>query len=134
MLRFKYSSDLPKWMCFPALPTSMIKTGSSSDSTTSAAQMEVDYNGVDDGATSSILKASSSTDSSTSAAQIEVEFDEVGAGGITSGKTVKKLSKVIKLSKSPKSLKGPKNLQKPLVRRNVYQSTGPLSTKNSSFC
>ena len=39
----------------------------------------------------------------------------------------KSCRKVKKLSKSPKNLKGLKKLRRPPVRRNVYQSTDPLS-------
>ena len=52
--------------------------------------------------------------------QIAVKHDEVDVGG----KSVEKLSKILE------SLKDLKNLQKPSVWRNVYRSTGPLSTKN----
>ena len=83
----------------------------------------------------SILKTSSSTDSSTSAAQIMVEFDEVDADGGASGKLIKKLSKVKESSWSPKAskvwknCKGLKKLQRPLVWKNVYQSTNPPSIR-----
>ena len=56
--------------------------------------MEVDYDWVNKGATSSILKTSSSTHSSTSVTQIVFKCDEIGAGSGASGKLVKKLSKV----------------------------------------
>ena len=102
MLIFKCLSDAPKSICFPAPLTSMLKTSSSTDSSTSVAQMVVDYNIVDDGATSLILKLSSSTHSSTSTPQIIVEFDKVGASAGAGGKLVKKLSKVEKSSWSPK--------------------------------
>ena len=53
------------------------------------------------------------------------------------GKSVKKSSKSRQKSrrivKEPKKLQGLKNLQRTSVRRNLYQSTGPLSTKNLSF-
>ena len=42
---------------------------------------------------------------------------------------VKKLSKSRKIVKESKSFKGLKNLQRPLVRRNVYQSTNPPSIR-----
>ena len=58
-----------------------------------------------------------------------VENDGVDGGGGGSGKLVEKSSEIEKLSKSPKSLKGLKNLQRPSVRRNVYRSTSPPSTK-----
>ena len=126
--------------------SSILRTRSSTDLSTSVAQIVVEYNGVDDGGGCSgdsdrkcspdfyrgfiqgfskiaVLKTSSSTNSSTSATQIAVEYDEVDGGG---GKSVKKLSK------SRKSLNGLKNLQKPSVWRNVYQSTDPPS-KDSSF-
>ena len=61
------------------------------------------------------------------------EFDGFDAGGGTGGKSVKKSSKSRRIVKESKSFKGLKNLQRPSVRRNVYRSTGPLSTKNSSF-
>ena len=70
-------------------------------------------------------------DSSISTAQIVVEYDEIDGEDCIVGKLVKKLSiscqKVEESSKGLKSLKGQKNLQGPLVRRNVYQSTDPLS-------
>ena len=64
--------------------TSMLKTSSSTDSSISAAQMGVDYDGVDDGTTSLILKTSSSSDSSTSAAQIGVDYNGVDDGATSS--------------------------------------------------
>ena len=61
---------------------------------------------------------------------IKYEKVDRGKSGVI-GKLVKKLSKshqkVEKLSKSPKSLKGLNNLQRPLVWKNVYQSTDPPS-------
>ena len=69
-----------------------------------------------------MVKTSSLTDSSSSTAQNVIEYDEVDVGG-GGGKLVKKLSK------SPKSLKGLKNLQRPLVWRNIYQSTNPPSIR-----
>ena len=74
-----------------------------------------------------MLRTSSSTDSSASVAQIVVEFDGVDACGGGGGKSVEKLSKNRKTSKAKKS-------QRSSVWRNVYQNTGPPSTKNSSFC
>ena len=63
-----------------------------------------------------------------------VSKDEVdGDEDSSCGKSVKKLSKSRKIVKKSKSFKGLKNLQKLSVRRNVYQSTNPLS-KNSNFC
>ena len=73
--------------------TPMLKTSLSTDSLTSAAQIGVDYNRVDDDDIFSMLKRSSSTDSSTSATQIEVEYDGVDGSG---SQLVKKLSKVKK--------------------------------------
>ena len=71
----------------------------------------------------SMLRTSLLTNSSTSATQIAVKYNEVYGGG---DKLVEKSSKVEKPQNSEK-------LQRSSVRRNVYQSTGPLSTKNSSF-
>ena len=55
----------------------------------------------------------------------EVDRDRSGTGG----KLVKKSSKSRRIIKESKSFKGLKNLQRPLVWRNVYQSTGPPSTR-----
>ena len=61
-------------------------------------------------------------------AQIAVKYDEVDRGRSGAvGKSVKKLSKSRKIVESPKNLKDLKNLQRPLVRKNVYQSTDPPS-------
>ena len=78
-------------------------------------------------------------DSSTSAARVMVKYEEIDGGksGVV-GKSVKKLSKSRQKSrrivKEPKKLQGLKIFQRTSVWRNVYQSTGLLSTKNSSFC
>ena len=80
-----------------------------------------------------MLRTNTSSDSLASAAYIVVKFDGFDAGGGASSKSVEKSLKSRKSSKNPESLKGRKNLQRPSVWRNVYQSTGPLSTKNSSF-
>ena len=45
----KCSSDAPKLMCPPAPLTSMLKTSSLTDSSTSTTQIVVEYNGVGDG-------------------------------------------------------------------------------------
>ena len=88
-----------------APPTSILKTSSLTDSSTSMTQIVVEYGGVDDGAITSMLKTSSSTDSSASAAQFVVESDGVDASGGGDSKSVKKSSKSRELSKSPKNLK-----------------------------
>ena len=122
--------------------SSMLRTSSSTDSTTSATQIAVEYDRIDVGGgqlvekssrsrrivksrktsapLTSMLKTSSSTDSSTSAIQIAV-----GYGGVdgADGKPVEKSSKSQRIVKESKSFKGLKNLQRPSVRRNVYQST-----------
>ena len=75
----------------------MLRTSSSTDSSTSATQIVVDYDGVDDDAASSMLRASSSTESSTSATQIAVKYDGVdGGGGKSVEKSLKNRRKVIK--------------------------------------
>ena len=94
----KLLSDVPKSMCLSVPRTSMLRT-------------------------------TSSTESSTTATQSAVKYDEVDGDG----KSIKKSSKSRRLVKESKSFKGLRNLQRPLVRRNVYQNTGLLSTKNSSF-
>ena len=78
----------------------------------------------------SILRTSLSTDSSTSATNSVVKYDEVD----DSGKFVKKLSESRKIVKKSKKFQRSENLQRLLVRRNIYQNTDFLSTKNSSFC
>ena len=45
----KYSSNAPKSICFPVPRTLMLKTSSSTDSSTSATQIVVEYNKVEDG-------------------------------------------------------------------------------------
>ena len=77
-----------------------------------------------------ILRMSSSTDSSINATQFAVEYDEVDDGV---GKLVKKLSKGRRTVKKSEKPQRPEKLQRSLARRNVYRSTGPPSTKNSSF-
>ena len=49
------------------------------------------------------------------------------------GKSVKKLSKGRKIVKKSEKPQRPEKLQRSSVWRNVYRSTGPPSTKNSSF-
>ena len=83
----------------------MLRTSSSTDSSTSMTQIVVDYGGVDDGAITSMVRTSSSTDSSASAAQIVVEFDGVDTGGGGGGKSTKKLSKSRRIVKSWKTSK-----------------------------
>ena len=63
---------------------------------------------------------------STSATLITVEYDEFGHAG---SKLVKKSSKSWRIVKESKSFKGLKNLQRPLVQRNIYQSTDPPSSE-----
>ena len=87
----------PNWCCPPAPFTSMLRTSSSTNSSTSAAQIGIDYGGVDDGAITSMLRTSISTDSSASAAHIVVEFDRFDTGSGAVGKSVKK---VVKRSKN----------------------------------
>ena len=59
-----------------------------------------------------------------------VECDRVDTIDGGNSKLVKNLSKICqevkKLSKNPKASRELKNLQKPLVRKNIYQSTDPL--------
>ena len=97
----KNSSDAPKLMCSPTSLISRLRTSISTDSSASAAQIVVEFDGV----------------------------DRSKSGAV--GKSVEKLSKIEKSSKSPKSHKGLKNLQRPLVWSNVYQSTNPLSKNSS---
>ena len=76
-----------------------------------------------------MLRTSSSTKLSTKATQSAVKYDEVDGGG----KSIKKSSKSWRIGKESKSFKGLRNLLRLSVRRNIYQSTGLSSTKNSSF-
>ena len=101
--------------------SSMLRTSSSTDSSTSMTQIVVEYDGVDNGGgrsgdfdrkfhlklqynsraihpLTSMLRTSSSTDSSTSATQSAVKYDEVDGGG----KLVEKSSKSRKIVKKPK--------------------------------
>ena len=55
-----------------------------------------------------------------------IEYNEVDDSSGGNSKLVEKSSKIQELLKSPKSLKSLKNLQRPLVWRNVYQTTNPL--------
>ena len=61
-------------------------------------------------------------------------YDKVdrGRSGVIS-KSVKKLSKGRKIVKKSEKPQKPEKLQRSSVWKKVYQSTGPLSTKNSSF-
>ena len=98
----------------------MLKTSSSSNSSTSVTQIVVGYDGVDDGGgcsgdfdrkfhqlLTSRLRTSFSTDSSTNVTQSVVKNDEV-VGAI--GKSVRKLSK--SRQKSRRIVKEPKKLQR----------------------
>ena len=83
----KYSSDAPKSICPPAPRTSMLRTSSSTDSSTSLTQIVIDYDGVDDGGGCSgnfNRKTSTSTDISASAAQIGVDYNGVDDGATSS--------------------------------------------------
>ena len=72
--------------------------------------------------------------SSASAARIAVKYDEVDKGRSGAiGKSVKKLSKGRRIVKKSEKPQRPEKLQRSLARKNIYQSTGPPSTKNSSF-
>ena len=73
------------------------------DSSTSAAQIVIDYDRFDNDATSLMLRTSSLTDSSTSATQIAVEYNGVDDGG---GQLVEKLSKSCQKPQRPE--KSPK--------------------------
>ena len=79
-------------------------------------------------------KTSSSSDSSNSVAQIVVELIRLMLVVVLVASRSKSRQKVKESSKSPKSFKCLNNLQRISVWRNVYRSTGLLSTKNSSFC
>ena len=103
------SSNALKLICLLAPLTLMLRTNSSIDSSTSAAQIGIDYGGVDDGAITSMLRTSASTGSSASAAQIVVEFDGFDAGGGAGGKSVEKLSKSRELSKKFKKSQRPES-------------------------
>ena len=96
----------------------MLRTSSSTNSSTSVTQIVVEYDGVDNGSgcsgdfdrkfhqsLTSRLRTSSSTDSSTSVTQSVVENDEVD-GAV--GKLVRKLSK--SRQKSRRIVKEPKKL------------------------
>ena len=107
----------------------MLKTLESTKSTIKPGKGGVGVGGDGNETLTLRLKTSSSTDSLTSAAQIVVEFNRVDAGDGAVGKLVKNLSKSRKIVKESKSFKSLKNLQRPLVWRNVYQSTNLLSLK-----
>ena len=92
----------------------MLRTSTSTDSSTSATQIVVEYDGVDDGGgrsgdfdrkfhqpLTSRLRTSSSTDSSTSVTQSVVKYDEVDA----SDKSVKKVVKKSEKPQRPESCK-----------------------------
>ena len=49
VLTFRCFSDAPKLMCPPAPLTLMLKTSSLTDSSTNAAQIMLEYDGIDDG-------------------------------------------------------------------------------------
>ena len=98
------SSNAPKLICLLVAFTLMLRMSLLTASSTSAARIEIEYDGVDDGAITSILWMSTSIDSSARAVHIVVEFNGFDAGGSTGGKLVKKLSKSWKSSKSRESL------------------------------
>ena len=75
---------------------------SSTYSSNSAAQIVVNYSGIDDGTTSLIIQTSSLAHLSTSVLQIVVEFDEGRASSGASGKSMKKLSKGWRIDKKSK--------------------------------
>ena len=97
----KCSLDAPKLMCPPTPLTSMLRTSLSTDSLASAAQIVVEFDGVDAG------------------------------GGGTIGKSVKNLSKSRRIIKKSKKPQRPEKLQRSSVWRNVYRSTDPPSKNSS---
>ena len=137
---------------------SMLRTSSSTDSSTSATQIAVEHDEVDAGGKlvemlskveesssdapkslcplvprTSMLRTSSSTKSSTSATQSAVKYDEVDG----SGKSVKKSSKsrrIVKKSKKPQSSEKFAKAIGSEERLPKHRSSVYLDTKNSSFC
>lgn len=89
---------MPKLKYFPLLLTLMLRTSSSTELLAISAQIQVDYNGVNNSVTSSMFKTYLSIDLSTSMAQIVIEFDRFDSSR-SDGKLVKKVvKKVEKLS------------------------------------
>ena len=89
VLTFRCSSDAPKLMCPPAPLTSMLRSSSSTDSSTNAAQIVVEYDGVHDGGDRN-GDFNRKFHPRLHATQIAVEYDGVDVGG---GQLVEKLSK-----------------------------------------